>query len=320
MKKRLKQFFSWKDSGLNSNSSIEGLQVSLDELILLQDHAQGLNFLNQKRVMTDRVGGYLSRIKGRGIDFEEVRVYQPGDDIRLMDWRVTARTSRPHTKIFHEERERPVFILVDLGPHMFFGTKVAFKSVVAAKIAALIAWAAVKNGDRIGGIIYGGENCHELRPKSRQLGILPFLKALSEATQTFPVKVGTHLEQALLKMRNVVKPGSLIFIISDFSELTETCGKHLGLLSKHNQVVTNFIYDQMEKTPPPANHYSVSDGNNCASIDTSNPEFCRLYRQNFEERLSRIKEITNRHRIVLINIKTSDVIIKVLKKNLCKNM
>ncbi len=134
--------------------------------------------------MTNRAGGYLSGFKGRGMDFEEVRAYQPGDDVRLIDWRVTARTGKPFTKIFHEERERPVFIVVDLSATMFFGTKTAFKSVIAAKVAALIAWAAVKNGDRVGGIFYGGENCHELRPKSRNRGVLPFLKLLCEATKT----------------------------------------------------------------------------------------------------------------------------------------
>lgn len=316
MKDWFKKFFTLKHASRNTATQGHGLQVSLDDLILMQQQAYEINLVNPQRVLTDRSGGYLSRFKGRGIDFEEVREYQPGDDVRLIDWGVTARTGKPHTKIFHEERERPVYVIVDLNAHMFFGTKVAFKSVIAAKIAALIAWATVKNGDRIGGIVYGGENCHELKPKSRSQGVIPLLKILCEATQTPPLQKGCCLEQALLKLRNVVRPGSLIFIMSDFATLNEASEKQLGLLSKHNQIVANFIYDPLEQSPPPSNYYSISDGVNRTSIDTSNPEFCRIYRKLFDERLLRVKEITNRYRIPVIHFKTDDAVVKVLKKGL----
>ncbi len=125
------------------------------------------------------------------------------------------------------------------------------------------------------------------------------------------------MEQVLLKLRNVVRPGSLIFIVSDFAELNEPSEKHLGLLSKHNQIVANFIYDPLEKTPPPADRYCISDGVNKASIDTSNAEFCKIYCQLFEEGLARMRGTTNRYQIPLILFKTDDAIVKVLKKGLC---
>ena len=143
----------------------------------------------------DSGGGYVSPYRGRGMEFEEVRAYQPGDDIRNMDWRVTARTGRPHTKLFREERERPVLFLVDLGPSMAFGTRVAFKSVVAARAAALLAWAARDNGDRIGGIVFAGKRHRELRPAARERGMLPFSRHWS--TCNSPVSCRRKQERSL---------------------------------------------------------------------------------------------------------------------------
>lgn len=316
MKNWLKQLLPRTPTKKIVISPDSGIHVSLEELILLRRHAKEINLVNPQKVMTDRVGGYLSKFKGRGIDFEEVRTYQPGDDVRLIDWRVTARSGKPHTKIFHEERERPVFVIVDMSINMFFGTKVAFKSVIAAKIAALIAWATVKNGDRIGGIVYGGDACREFRPKSRSQGILPLLKFLGEATQTAPHQQKGQFEQALLKLRNVVRPGSLIFILSDFADINEVCEKHLGLLSKHNQIIANFIYDPLEQTPPPANQYNISDGTHRLSMDTTDEDFCRIYRQMFQNRLEKLTAITKKYQIPLIPFKTNDSPLKVLKKGL----
>lgn len=316
MKTWLKQIFKPKFTTSTTHKPQQGVKVALDELIALEHQAHGVNLLSRQRVMTDRVGGYLSRFKGRGMDFEEVRAYQAGDDIRLMDWRVTARTGKPHTKVFHEERERPIFILVDLSASMFFGTKVAFKSVIAAKIATILAWAAIKNGDRIGGMIYGGEKSYESQPKSRHRGVLPFIKALSTATQNTPLKNEVALEHALVKMRNVIRPGSLVFIISDFAHLNAVSEKQLGLLSRHNEIVFNFIFDPLEKTAPPAGSYSISDGIQQIVMDTNNAQYCQLYRQKFDDRLQKLKEISNRYQIALIPLQTNDPILKVLKKGL----
>ena len=121
------------------NRSIDDAIIpSLESLLRLRAEARSLG-LSQRNMAAHQAGGYRSAFRGRGIDFEEVRVYQPGDDIRIMDWRVTARTGEPHTKVYREERERPVLFLVDQGASMMFGTQVAFKSVIAARIAALLA-------------------------------------------------------------------------------------------------------------------------------------------------------------------------------------
>lgn len=293
----------------------QGIRISLEELIQLQHASRNMTLSSHKRVLTNNHGGRLSKIKGRGFEFEKVREYQPPDDISRINWRVTARTGKPHTKVFQEERERPVYIVVNQGQSMQFGTQVAFKSVIAAKAAALFAWSATHNHDRVGGFIYNDENCIELPARGRKLGVLPFLKALSESTHFSPgSKPSMQLGNALLKLRHVIRPGSAVIILSDFIDLNEHAEKQLGLLAKHCEIITGFIYDPLEKNPPPADYYRVSDGQNILTIDTQNPAFCTEYQRQFQVRLNRIKKITQSHQSVFLEMATTDDITQILKK------
>src|SRR4029077_9436130 len=139
------------------------VHVTLADLMRLRVAGEALQ-LTAPRVRVAVSGGHLSPYKGRGVEFDESRLYQPGDDLRTIDWRVTARTGKPHTKVFREERNRPVFVWLDLRRPMLFATRGAYKGVRAAEIAALIAWSAVANGDRLGGLVFSEAEHHELRP------------------------------------------------------------------------------------------------------------------------------------------------------------
>lgn len=131
-----------------------GAVITLQELLVQRHAAKTLEYLVHNRSIAGISGLHLSKMRGRGVDFEEFRPYQAGDDIRLIDWRVTARTNRPFTKVFREERERPVIVAVDQTHNMYFGSQVAFKSVIAAQAAALFCWLAIDNGDRVGGLVF----------------------------------------------------------------------------------------------------------------------------------------------------------------------
>lgn len=169
-----------------------GVRVSLQELLALRGEARRLDLAPRGKVLATRSGGHLSPFRGRGMEFDEARIYQPGDDPRNMDWRVTARAGRPHVKLFREERERPLWLLVDQGPAMRFGTRVAFKSVIAAQAAALLAWAAVDRGDRVGGLIFDEQGRFEQKPAARTHGLLPLLQALAVGPgRVSPVGSGT---------------------------------------------------------------------------------------------------------------------------------
>jgi uncharacterized protein (DUF58 family) len=225
-------------------------------------------------------GGHASKQKGRGLDLDQLRLYQPGDDIRAIDWRVTARTQTPHTRVYKEERERPVVILCDQRNPMFFGTKRSFKSVVAAQCTALIAWAAVDHGDRVGAMILGNESEHDFRPKQRVQHVLQIIKAINECnhqlTQDAPMK--TSLSDGLLHLKQTMTPGTTLYIISDFYDLTDKDKKTLFALRRHNHVVALQVFDALEREAPPPGLYPVTDGNQHGILDTQNTKTQASYK------------------------------------------
>ena len=285
---------------------MQGIIVELSELIHLSASAKTLNLSKNRRVKSDRYGGYLSSLKGRGIDFEETRTYQVGDDPRMMDWRVTARTGKAHTKIFKEERERPVFILGDFSQSMFFGTKVAFKSHIASKIAATLAWVANLQGDRIGGIFFNEDKHTELKPRARKAGIFPILNTLSDYSKPIISTGNFSLESALLRLRRVVKPGSLVFVIGDFQQLNKLAMNHLMMLSKHAQVIAIQLYDLLEREPPQPNQYHITNGIELCLLNTKDKAFCQKYKDNANARQRFIHEVFKQCQIPLLEISTSD--------------
>lgn len=250
---------------------MDGLSVSLTDLIALQRCAQKLSYPPESYSM--RPGQHRSKLRGRGIDFAEARNYQAGDEIRHMEWRVTARTGRPHVKVYQEERERPVVILTDFNPSMYFGTRVAYKSVTAARLAAILAWTAAKQGDRVGGLLFSAREHNEFPPRARRAGVLPFLAGLSHYSQQQnhqPIeKPGRSLAPALLRMRHVAKPGSILVLISDFYTIDAESEQHLNRLSNHNDVLAYHICDPLELAPPPPQQYAMTNGQQKLVLDST---------------------------------------------------
>ncbi len=302
-----------------SPTGTRGVAVSIEELLRLRDQAAGLCFSPQRRVLSTQAGGYVSPYRGRGMEFEEVRAYQPGDDIRNMDWRVTARTGRPHTKLFREERERPVLFLVDLGPNMAFGTRVAFKSVVAARAAALLAWAARDNGDRIGGIVFAGKRHRELRPAARERGMLPFLKALVDMQPTgiMPAETGNgHWVDILRRLASAVRPGSLVFLLSDFHGLPHQAEQSFARLAAHNDVISILVFDPVEVAAPPAGRYPLSDGQRFAVLDTGDPTVADAYRNRFASHRDAVRALCHRHGSHFLTLATNQPVPETLRRGL----
>ena len=150
----------------------DGIHLTAPELIALKPRCNALSLPMKSPAASSLAGAYRSRFRGRGVDFVESRNYLPGDDIRNMDWRVTARTGKPHTKIFQEERERPVLVVLDASPSLYFGTRTRLKSVAAGQLAAAVAWASVRRGDRIGAFLLAPGAHRELRPTGGRRGAM----------------------------------------------------------------------------------------------------------------------------------------------------
>ena len=285
---------------------MKGIHITLDELIQARLLAQRLRLAPRNMARAQRGGAHLSRFRGRGIDFDEVRIYQPGDDIRSMDWRVTARTGRAHTKVFREERERPVLFAVDLGSSMHFGTRIAFKSVTAAKVAAFWAWCAARHGDRVGGVVLRDHGSVECKPRTGPSGVLRLLNVLAEPGDVSTSAPGQGVPQMLQRLRSVAHPGSLIVWISDFQGLNTAHESALSELRRHNEVVGVQIYDELEAQLPPPGRYSVSDGQRALAFDAADPVLRKAYQQRFEQHAQELQAMLNALSIRLLRIATHD--------------
>ena len=257
------------------------------------------------------------------MDYLESRGYQPGDDIRNMDWRVTARSGHPHVKVYEEERERPVVSLVDLSPGMFFATRGAFKSVVAARAAALIGWAAVRHGDRCGALLFNGGH-HELRPMGGQRGVLRLIRSLVPATDPArgmaPPDAGdNHLNDALERLRRVARPGGLVFILSDFYAINNDTQRHLKELRKHNDVVACQIFDVLETEPPPPGRYPVTNGEQTSILDVSLREQRERYARYFEHHHHAVQDLMQQCAVPLLRVSTTDDVAESLRTGLANS-
>ncbi len=295
---------------------MKGVDVTLEELIALRWAAQRLRMPARRGAESLTAGAHTSRRRGRGIDFDEVRAYQPGDDIRAMDWRVTARTGKPYTKLFHEERERPTLIAVDIGRSMQFGTRVAFKSVVAARVAALWAWCGARNGDRVGGVVFRDESSVALAPRAGSAGVLRLLRALAQQGGGRAVSEGTGLQGALMSLKWVARPGSTLVLVSDFWDWSPESEQLLRDLRRLGELVAVHVVDPVETTAPPDGTYRITNGTAAAAIDTTDSNFRKAYEARFASHSLRLQEKFNAIGVRLLRVSTQDDVVTMIGREL----
>ena len=295
----------------------EGTQLLLDDLIRLHVKARGLELGARRKALSAQAGGYRSAYRGRGMEFDEVRSYQPTDDARTIDWRVTARRGKPHTKLFREERERPVLLLVDLHPGMFFGSQVQFKSVQAGKLAALLGWSATRAGDRVGGVVTSMKGHKEIHPAARQKGLMPLIHSMVELQPQQPdAMTPGGMDMALARLARMAHPGSLVAIFSDFREMGDSAEKHLGSLVRHNDVIACLVNDPLESEVPPAGYYRLGSGNRRIDLDTSQRGVKRKWMGQFTDHSEAVRSLCRRHSIHFMQASTIDDPLRALQLGL----
>jgi uncharacterized protein (DUF58 family) len=264
--------------------TLRGPYVELHDLLALRHQPFGPSRL-PTGVLSPRGGTRLSRQRGRGSDFAEVRPYQPGDDVRAIDWRVTARTTRPHTKVFREERERLTLLLVDQTQSMFFGSRIRLKSVAAAEVAALTAWRAIGQHDRVGGLIIGNETVAIHRPYRNVKPLARFFGDLARYNQSLtrgaPLPQRGHFEQALLRLRRLARRDHRIYLISDFAPLGDHWREAFRALARHNDVIAIRVLDPLERELPRAAWYAITDGRTRWQFDAGDAQLRDAYRDRF---------------------------------------
>jgi len=287
------------------------VSVSQAGLIRLNGPARAIA-LDVLRVKSLQTGAYVSHFRGRGMEFDESRPYQPGDDPRSIDWRVTARSTTAYTKLFREERERPVLVVLDLRANMHFATRGCFKSVNASRAAALLSWAAHHRGDRLGGLIFGDTTHRELKPRLGRQAALRYVHELVahpdwENKERSPDGDDeTPLTQAMSALRRVSRPGSLVVILSDFVGFSRAAQSYLSSVARHNEVLAVFLNDPLERKLPPPGHYRLVSRDDELAIDTFAKAARRDYENTFQSRSQQLEAFCQRYGIHLMPLSTED--------------
>lgn len=302
-----------------STSTEPGIRVSLQELIEMRHRVREVQLFSGPGQRSPLVGLHHSKLRGRGVDFDQVRVYQAGDDVRSIDWRVTARTQEPHTKLFHEERERPVFILAEQSRQLFFGSGKMFKSVLAAQAAALIGWAALEHNDRIGGLVYGDHEHYEIRPRRSKQSLLQLLNRLVHVNQSLNTESRPEpdaLSMALRRAREVLRPGSLAIVLCDERALTEASEQQLSLLARHCDLLLLPLSDPLDHALPAAGLLRFEQRGARLELDTLNQELRQAYQAQAHARIARWERLRQKLRVPLMPLSTQHEMIEQLREYL----
>ena len=302
----------------SANRQNEGVYVQLDELVRLQHKASGFSFLPKQPVHSILSGRHNSKLRGRGLNFEELRNYLPGDDTRNIDWKVTARTRTPYVRVYTEEKDRSVWLLIDQRVGMFFGSQKRMKSVVAAEVAAISAWRVLSAGDRVGALIF---NDHEVcvvtphRSRERVMQILKQVVKMNRALNASPElkpdpgKLNEALKQASILARH----DCLVCLISDGDGLNSETRQHISRLAEHNDVITTLIYDPLEKKMPAVGRLRFADGEGQLEADTSNKKLRRQFESEFKQRLDGIQNASRRFSIPVVPLHTNSPVSEQLR-------
>ena len=289
------------------DDSDDGVHAPLELLLAQRDRARALVLAQHRQSWQALSGLYRSGFRGRGLDFDEMRDYQPGDDIRHIDWQATARTGRAQTRLYREERERPVILLVDLRQAMHFGTRTAFKSVQACKLAALLAWAALALGDRVGGLVFNDTRYRLLRPQAGRPGVLALLSALADLHAREPeTDRDGPLTLALMlrRLQGLAATGGLLHVISDFDDLDTAAHGEFAALARRHDVTGTFVFDPLEAELPAAGRLPVSDGMQRCILDAGQTETRRAHRAAFLHHDRRVVDLFLAHRAYLLRLAT----------------
>jgi uncharacterized protein (DUF58 family) len=293
--------------------SLTGTSAALADLVALRAVR-----LAQREPRAERGasgGARLTRLRGRGIDFAEVRPYQPGDDVRSIDWRVTARKAKVHTKVYREERERPTLVVVDLRSSMRFGSRVRLKSVAAAETAALLAWHAVDAGDRVGGLVQDTHGLSLVRPKRSPRTVVRLLGLVARSSQGLVARDGIDsahgareqgLDHLLAHTLRAARTGFRIYLVSDFAGLDASARRRLQELGRHNSVVAVDIFDALEAELPPPDRYAVSDGHRRIEVDALDARARAIYAARFSTRREQLESACRAARAELIPLATHE--------------
>jgi uncharacterized protein (DUF58 family) len=283
--------------------------VTLADLTRLRHKATGFSFLPRQPVHSLLYGRHASRLRGRGLSFEELRGYVEGDDTRAIDWRASARLGKPIIRVYSEERNRSVILVVDQRPGMFFGSRRATKSVVAAEVAALAAWRVTSLGDRVGAVVLSPAGITEIRPELRERAVRRILDETVRANRLLPAPGGAaavrgHLNEGLRRAARMVPHDGLVCLISDGAGTDDETANLVTALTAHNDVVAVFVHDPLEESLPELGRVVLADGERRIEVNTGSRDLRECFGQAFAERRSRLGSFSRKRAIPVLPVST----------------
>jgi uncharacterized protein (DUF58 family) len=283
--------------------------VTLKQLVALRHQARRFSFLPRQPVTSLLAGAHSSKLRGRGLDFQEIRKYLPGDDPRSIDWKVTARTRSPHSRVFTEERERPVLLLVDQRIGMFFGSVTIMKSVAAAELAALAAWRTVAAKDRVGAVVFNDSEAVEIRPQRTDSTVVRILRAIETHNRELralapPRPNAAMLNETLRRACRLATHDYLVMLISDGAGSGPDTKRILTTIARHNDVFIALVVDPLEIDLPPAGRLVASDGERQVEVDTASTALRQGFHREFEDRLAAAKQFLLTRDVPVLPLRT----------------
>jgi uncharacterized protein (DUF58 family) len=304
------------------NDSVDtDIYTNLRTLVRLRHSASGFSYLPKQPMRSLLAGRRRSRLRGRGLDFLELRHYRPGDDIRTMDWRVTNRTGKPHVRVYTEERDRPVFVVVDQRLPMFFGSQQKMKSVVASEVAALTAWRILSAGDRVGCLLFNDSKQHEVKPSRSARKTTAWLADLASMNNDLSVAPGHEsnpeaLTAALKQLERSIGHDYLVVLVSDFFGWQDEALATIRRIRQHNDVICALIYDPLERNISQAEKLVVSDGRFQLEIDPEKHGLGEKFEASFESSFARVQADLKRHDIPILPVDTATAVTDQLRRKL----
>ncbi|MEE4219424.1 MAG: DUF58 domain-containing protein [Xanthomonadales bacterium] len=292
----------------------QGVYASLDELMRLRFKSSGFSFLPRQPVHSVLSGRHASRLRGRGLNFEELRNYLPGDDTRNIDWKVTARTREPFVRVYTEEKDRTVWLLVDQRMSMFFGSRWKMKSLTAAEAAAVACWRTLAQGDRVGAVVFDDTDITVIQPHRSADRVAQILKCIVKKNRALNASTAVRpnpgmLDRALKQLSALARHDCLVCLVSDAAGIGEETRRHVTRLTEHNDVLALFVYDPLEQAMPEAGRLVFSDGETQLEFSTAARRLREAYGADFEKRMDRMRSASRRHSIPLLPLSTaSDVL------------
>jgi uncharacterized protein (DUF58 family) len=273
-----------------TESGMPGVYIDLNDLIALEYRGRKVSFLPRQPVHSLLSGRFASRMRGRGLNFEEIRDYRSGDDVRSIDWKVTARLQKPHVRVFNEERDRQALLVVDQRLSMFFGSRLAMKSVTAAEAAAIGAWRVLGVGDRVGAIVFNDRDLVEIKARRSRATVLQILNAVVAQNRALGVGRGlasapSMLNTALEHATRRALHDAAVIVISDFDGADDATRKMIGAMTRHNNVVALLVHDPLQSDLPASASMTVTDGELQIELEVGRASVRRSLEQATEARL-----------------------------------